>query len=109
MSNFAQRPHHTPLNLAYQIKWEQDYQKLLRKFLTKHHQFDGSQLCAWMRAQGLHDPDHHNHWATQITYYSKLGWFVKHSRGIPSGRQSHMNVVTIWESPYCKPPKRKVK
>ena len=82
MSNFAVRPQNTPLNLAHQVAWEKQYQQLLRQFLKTHYEFDGSAVAAWMRKQGLHDPEHHNLWGTQITYYSGLGWMTAVGRGI---------------------------
>ena len=97
MSNFAKRPQHGPLNLAHQIAWEQAYQRLLIQFLTIHEEFDGSAVAARMRKQGLHDPDHHNLWGAQITYYAKLGWMIPVGRGIPSGA-AHIAQVRIWRS-----------
>ena len=106
MSNFAKRPQHGPLNLAHQIAWEKQYQQLLLQFLTTHEEFDGSAVAAWMRKQGLHDPDHHNLWGTQITYYAKLGWMVPVGRGIPSGA-AHIAQVRIWRSAFYKAAKIK--
>ena len=97
MSNFAQRPHHSPLNMKYQIEWEQAYQKLLFQFLKLHAEFDGSAIAAWMRAQGLHDPNHHNLWGAQVVYYASLGLFVPIGRGIPSGA-AHIAQVRIWRN-----------
>lgn len=97
MSNYSVRPQNTPLNLAYQIAWEREYQRLLLQFLTTHEEFDGSAVAAWMRKQGLHDPDHHNMWGTQITYYANLGWMVAVGRGIPTGA-AHIAQVRIWRS-----------
>lgn len=98
MSNFAQRPQHTPLNLAHQIAWEREYQRLLRLYLKsmKGQEFDGSAVAAWMRRQGLHDPDHHNMWGVQIMHYANLGWMVPVGRGIPSGA-AHIAQVRIWK------------
>lgn len=106
MSNFAIRPQNTPLNLAHQVAWEKQYQQLLRQFLKTHYEFDGSAVAAWMRKQGLHDPEHHNLWGTQITYYSGLGWMTAIGRGIPSGA-AHIAQVRIWRSAFCKAPKIK--
>ena len=106
MSNYAVRPQHTPLNLAQQIAWEKQYQILLRQFLKTHYEFDGSAVAAWMRKLGLHDPDHHNLWGSQITYYANLGWMTAVGRGIPSGA-AHIAQVRIWQSASCKPPKTK--
>lgn len=103
MSNFAVRPQNTPLNLAHQIAWERRYQELFLDFIHLHKEFDGSAVAAWMRSKGLHDPDHHNHWGTQITHYAKLGWITPIGRGIPSGA-AHIASVRIWRST---PPKRK--
>ena len=97
MSNFAVRPQNTPLNLAHQVAWEKQYQQLLRQFLKTHYEFDGSAVAVWMRKQGLHDPEHHNLWGTQITYYSGLGWMTAIGRGIPSGA-AHIAQVRIWRS-----------
>lgn len=98
MSNFAQRPQNTPLNLAHQIAWEREYQRLLRIFLKKMkgQEFDGSAVAAWMRQQGLHDPDHHNLWGAQITYYAGLKWIVPVGHGIPTGA-AHIAQVRIWK------------
>ena len=81
MSNYAIRPQHSMLNLAHQIAWEKQYQKLLIEFLETHEEFDGSAVAAWMRKQGLHDPDHHNLWGAQIAYYARAGWYVPIGRG----------------------------
>lgn len=97
MSNYSVRPQNTPLNLAYQIAWEREYQRLLLQFLATHEEFDGSAVAAWMRQQGLHDPDHHNMWGSQITYYANLGWMVAIGRGIPTGA-AHIAQVRIWRS-----------
>jgi len=97
MSNFAKRPQLAPLNLAYQIAWEREYQKLLIKFLKAHREFDGSAVAAWMRKQGLHDPTHHNMWGAQITYYAALGWMVPDGRCVPSGA-AHVAQVRWWKS-----------
>ena len=101
MSNFAVRPQNAPLNLAYQIKWERDYQRLLIRFLKTHAEFDGSAVAAWMRSQGLHDPEHHNHWGAQITYYAGLGWMVPVGHGLPTGA-AHISSVRIWQSTMFK-------
>ena len=108
MSNYARRPQHAPLNLAHQVAWEKQYQKLLIQFLKTHDEFDGSAVAAWMRKQGLHDPDHHNLWGAQITYYAGLKWFVPIGRGIPSGA-AHIAQVRIWKSQMYKPRGRKQK
>lgn len=97
MSNYAHRPQNSSLNLAHQLAWERAYQELLIKFLKTHREFDGSAVAAWMRSKGLHDPDHHNMWGAQITYYSKLGWMKPVGRGVPSGA-AHIAQVRIWES-----------
>ena len=96
MTNFAVRAQHHPLMLAHQLHWERQYQDLLREFLSTHKQFDGSAVAAWMRTKGLGDPDHHNHWGAQITYYANLGWFKAIGHGIPSGA-GHTQTVRIWE------------
>lgn len=96
MSNFAKRPQNSPLNLSLQVKWEKDYQKLLVKFLKTHDEFDGSAVCAWMRKRGLGDPDHHNQWATQLSYYAGLGWFKKIGVTVPTGH-GHINTVALWK------------
>lgn len=101
MSNFAVRPKHGPLNLAHQIAWEKEYQRLLRLFLQTHYEFDGSAVAAWMRKQGLHDPDHHNLWGSQITYYAGVGWYIAVGHGIPSGA-AHISQVRIWQSTMFK-------
>lgn len=105
MSNFAQRPQNAPLNTAHQVAWEKAYQDLLRQFLKLHYEFDGSAVAAWMRKQGLHDPEHHNLWATQITYYAKQGWYKAVGRAIPSGA-AHIAQVRVWQSAFCKAPKK---
>lgn len=97
MSNFAKRPQTAPLNLALQIMWEQQYQLLLIEFLETHYEFDGSAVAAWMRSRGLHDPDHHNLWGTQISHYAALGWMKAVGRGVPSGA-AHIAQVRIWQS-----------
>jgi len=97
VTNFAQRPQTAPLNLAHQIAWEREYQRLLIEFLKTHDEFDGSAVAAWMRKQGLHDPNHHNMWGTQISHYAQLGWMVPVGRGIPSGA-AHIAQVRIWRS-----------
>lgn len=99
MSNFAVRPQNAPLNLAYQLAWERKYQELLIEFLKSHDEFDGSAVAAWMRTRGLHDPDHHNHWGAQITYYANLGWMTPVGKGVPTGA-AHVSSVRIWKS--CK-------
>lgn len=108
MSNFARRPQNAPLNLAHQIAWEQQYQKLLLQFLQTHYEFDGSAVAAWMRKQGLHDPDHHNLWGTQITHYAKAGLMTAVGRGVPSGA-AHIAQVRIWRSNSYKAPKSRTK
>lgn len=97
MSNFSKTPKQGFLNTAYQIAWEQAYQRLLIEFLETHETFDGSAVAAWMRKRGLHDPDHHNFWGAQITYYSKQKWMSPVGRGIPSGA-AHVALVRIWRS-----------
>ena len=57
-----------------------------------------------MRARGLHDPDHHNHWGAQITHYAGLGWMVPTGRGVPSGA-AHVSTVRIWKSALYTPRK----
>ena len=106
MSNYAIRPQHTMLNLAHQIAWETQYQKLLIEFLETHEEFDGSAVAAWMRKQGLHDPDHHNLWGVQISHYARAGWYVPIGRGIPTGN-AHISLVRIWRSTMFKKGKRK--
>lgn len=106
MTNFAARPQNSPLNLSYQIAWEKQYQKLLIQFLGTHEEFDGSAVAAWMRKQGLHDPEHHNQWGSQITYYAKLGWMIPIGRCVPSGA-AHISQVRLWRSTKFK--KRKGK
>lgn len=101
MSNFARRPQNYPLNLAHQIAWERAYQELLREFLTKFHEFDGSAVATWMRSKGLHDPDHHNQWASQIAYYARAGWYEFVERGIPTGK-AHIATVCVWRSRFYK-------
>lgn len=105
MSNFAQRPQNGPLNLAYQIEWEKQYQKLLKEFLRIHEEFDGSAIAAWMRKQGLHDPNHHNMWGAQIPYYAKLGWMTPVGRCIPTGA-AHVAQVRLWRSNLFKKRRR---
>lgn len=102
MSNFAVRPQNAPLNLAYQIAWEQKYQELLLEFLEAHDEFDGSAVAAWMRSKGLHDPEHHNHWGVQIRYYAQLGWFKSIGHTIPTGA-AHIASVGHWKSMKFKP------
>ena len=106
MSNFAKRPKNTPLNLAYRIAWEKQYQQLLLQFLATHEEFDGSAVAAWMRKQGLHDPDHHNLWGAQIAYYANLGWMVPIGHGVPSGA-AHIAQVRVWRSTKFKKRGRK--
>jgi hypothetical protein len=96
MTNFAVRPQHAPLNFAHQIAWEKAYQALLIEFLKVHPQFDGSAVAAWMRKKGLHDPQHHNMWGTQILYYANLKWFTPIGRGVPTGA-AHISQVRIWQ------------
>lgn len=108
MSNFANRPQTAPLNLQYQIAWERQYQDLLKQFLKIHDQFDGSAVAAWMRKQGLHDPNHHNLWGAQITYYSQLGWFVPIGKCIPTGA-AHISQVRLWKSTMFKKGRRSKK
>lgn len=105
MSNYAVRPQHTPLNTAHQIAWERSYQDLLKEFLRTHDEFDGSAVAAWMRKQGLHDPDHHNLWGSQITYYANLGWMKAIGKGVPTGA-AHIATVRIWKSASYKSKKR---
>ena len=107
MSNFAERPQNTPLNLSFQIAWELAYQKLLIQFLKLHEEFDGSAIAAWMRKQGLHDPNHHNLWGVQVTYYAGLGLFTMAGRGIPSGA-AHIAQVCIWRSNSYVPKRKKL-
>jgi glucose/arabinose dehydrogenase len=109
MTNYAKRPQHGALNLVYQISWERQYQKLLMEFLKTHYEFDGSELCSWMRQQGLHDPDHHNHWGTQVKYYSDNKLFYKVGKAVPTGRHGHLNIVALWRSNSFKGPKPKSK
>lgn len=97
MSNFAKRPQNAPLNIAHQVAWEKAYQNLLIEFLKLHDEFDGSAIAAWMRKQGLHDPDHHNMWGTQVTHYASLGWFNSIGKCIPSGA-AHISQVRLWKS-----------
>ena len=97
MSNYAVRPQNAPLGIAHQIAWEREYQRLLKQFLKLHKQFDGSAVAAWMRKQGLHDPVHHNLWATQISYYADLGWMVPIGKCIPTGN-AHISLVREWET-----------
>jgi hypothetical protein len=106
MSNFAERPQNTPLNLSFQIAWELAYQKLLFQFLKLHDEFDGSAIAAWMRQQGLHDPDHHNLWGVQVSHYANLGFFIMIGRGIPSGA-AHIAQVCIWKSASYLPKRKK--
>lgn len=108
MSNYANRPQNAPLNIALQTAWEKAYQKLLIKFLKLHDEFDGSAVAAWMRKQGLHDPNHHNLWGSQITHYAKLGWMTAIGRGMPSGA-AHIALVRIWKSNSYVPKAKKVK
>jgi hypothetical protein len=108
MSNFAKRPQTAPLNLALQIMWERQYQLLLIEFLETHYEFDGSAVAAWMRKKGLHDPDHHNHWGTQISHYAGLKWMLPIGRGVPTGA-AHISQVRIWRSQKFKGRKRKGK
>ena len=105
MTNFARRPQNGPLNLAHQIAWEKEYQRLLVEFLKIHDEFDGSAVAAWMRKQGLHDPDHHNLWGVQISHYASLKWFVAIGRGIPTGA-AHVAQVRIWKSQSYKAKKK---
>lgn len=97
MSSYAVRPQNSPLNIAHQIAWEKEYQRLLIEFLKTHYEFDGSAVAAWMRKQGLHDPNHHNLWGTQISHYAALGWFIPIGRSIPSGA-AHIAQVRLWRS-----------
>lgn len=106
MTNFANRPQNGPLNLAHQIAWERAYQTLLIEFLEIHDEFDGSAVAAWMRKKGLHDPDHHNLWGSQITYYAGLGWMVPIGKGVPTGA-AHISTVRIWKSTKYKARKAK--
>ena len=106
MSNYAARPQNGPLNLALQIAWEREYQRLLREFLKAHDEFDGSAVAAWMRKRGLHDPDHHNLWGVQISHYANLGWMIPIGRGVPSGA-AHISQVRIWKSASYKARKGK--
>jgi hypothetical protein len=62
--------HKAPKMTNYQLHWERKYQKFLIKFLAEHETFDGSEVSAWMRKKGLHDPENHNTWGTQIIYYA---------------------------------------
>ena len=101
MSNYAVRRQHAPLNHAHQIAWERQYQDLLKEFLRTHDEFDGSAVAAWMRKQGLHDPDHHNLWGSQITYYANLGWMAPIGKGVPTGA-AHIASVRIWKSALYK-------
>ncbi len=101
MTNYAVTPRHAPLNLAHQIAWEKQYQKLLIDFLKTHDEFDGSAVAAWMRKQGLHDPEHHNLWGVQISHYANLRWMTAVGRGVPSGA-AHIAQVRIWKSELFK-------
>jgi hypothetical protein len=106
MSNFSVSPVQSgALGLAQQLAWEKQYQQLLRLFLKTHYEFDGSAVAAWMRAQGLHDPVHHNMWGVQITFYAGLGWMHPVGRGVPSGA-AHIAQVRIWRSTMCSKSKR---
>lgn len=101
MSNFAARPQNAPLNIAYQVAWERRYQDLLRDFLKIHDEFDGSAVAAWMRKQGLHDPNHHNYWGSQITFYANQGWMTKLGKTLPTGA-AHVDQVRLWKSAFFK-------
>lgn len=80
----------------YQLKWERKYQQLFIKFLRTHETFDGSEVSAWMRKQGLHEPEHHNMWGAQISYYAARGWMTKLERVIPKNKGSHLGQVRLW-------------
>jgi hypothetical protein len=82
----------------YNLLWERDYQRLLVKFLKNHKTFAGSDVCAWMRKQGLGEPLHHNHWPTQIAYYAGQQWFKKIGSVRPTTSHSHIGEVALWES-----------
>lgn len=69
-----------------QIVWERKYQWLLRRFLVQHTRFNGSQVCEYMRSRGLPEPDHHNFWGAQISYYASAGWFKKVGHVKPTSR-----------------------
>lgn len=97
MSNFAKKPNRKPFYITCQIAWERTYQELLIEFLTIHETFDGSAVAAWMRKKGLHNPEHHNLWGTQITYYASQQWMHPIGRGVPSGA-AHVAQVRIWRS-----------
>lgn len=107
MTNFAMSPQRTPLNLAYNVQWEQQYQSMLRQFLAIHDEFDGSAVAAWMRKKGLHDPGQHNMWGTQIKHYANEGWYTPIGKCIPSGA-AHISQVRLWKSNFYRRP-RKVK
>lgn len=86
------------MSLNFQIQWEKQYQELLRKFLTAKPEFQGGEVCRWMRQRGLGDPIHHNMWATQLTYYAKQGWFRKIGHRPPNTPHTHINEVALWRS-----------
>lgn len=99
MTNFARHKPRLPVT-PQQIAWERRYQQLLREFLLENEEFDGSALCVWMRKRGLHDPEHHNHWATQIHYYAGQGWFTKVGVSVPTKGHAHINTVALWRSNF---------
>ena len=57
--------------------WKDLYETFSIKFLNSTEYFDGSQLCAHARREGLWEPHHHNCWVSMITSLAKKGYMEK--------------------------------
>jgi hypothetical protein len=82
--------------------WKKMYYDNALKFLTKHKLFDGGQLCAFCREQGMPEPHHHNVWGAMVNSLRKMGWTEKVGMMVPTTMHTHINYVCQWKSKLYK-------
>lgn len=80
-------------------EWIEQYENLAIRFLASHETFDGSQLCAHARRNGLDEPHHHNCWVSMLPLLQKRGYITKLPGTVP-GSEAHSHNLNVhrWQS-----------
>lgn len=79
-------------------EWKADYFKTAISFLVDNETFEGGQICAHCRNNGLREPHHHNVWGAMLMALRKAGWTEKLGYVQPTTAHTHINAVVKWKS-----------
>jgi DNA polymerase I-like protein with 3'-5' exonuclease and polymerase domains len=85
-------------------EWKERYYELAYEFLEAHEIFEGGELKAYCKMQGLEDPHSHNVWGSMVQSLARTkGWTVKIGEVEPTTAHTHIDRVGQWRSLLCDP------